>query len=487
MLRRRARDLAFAMKYSDPKPVGRRHWLRWTWRIATWSIGVLLPARGLALDPVLDIVQYNCQTWSRQNGLPVNSVNAITQTKDGYLLMGTPAGLVRFDGIDFTLLDFSRVQSLRSSIVTSLASARDGGLWVGLENSAFGFCEGETFSFRGRDSWGKKDMNVRSILESKDGTLWFAAERQASRLTRSGLYEEVLGTSSDTIINITCGQQDSRGRLWFGTASQGVYYWQSGKIGKLSDAALSATYVSAVAEDLNGQIWVGTEAGLFCYDSNLERKEITPLREQIRALLVDGHGVLWIGTTGRGLARYQNGQYQFLRKIDGVASDFVNAIAEDREGSLWIGTRDGVSQLTDAKFPTLPAAEDRSVKDALAVGASRKGGVWVGSSAGVTYLDAKPRTYSAEAGLPKNFVKRVFEASDGNLYLVSGNTDLVVFSNERAVAVRWRASWAAPCRRTATVPAGARCSPLNCRSDRPRRPTIAPNPHQETPPPGDRR
>jgi len=49
--------------------------------------------------------------------------------------------------------------------------------------------------------------------------------------------------------------------------------------------------------------------------------------------------------------RYQDGKYSFLRKTDGLTSDYVKSLAEDREGSLWIGTRDGLSQLTDVKFP----------------------------------------------------------------------------------------------------------------------------------------
>jgi PAS domain S-box-containing protein len=398
------------------------------------SLHLLLPGQGFALDPVRDVLQYNCQTWDRQNGLPANGINAITQTKDGYLWLGTTVGLVRFDGIEFKLLDLARVPQVRNSIVTTLANGKDGGLWVGLENNAFGFYDGQSFSFRGRDVFGGVNMNVRTILESKDGTLWLAAERMAARLTRSGSFEEVLGSSTNYLFNVTCGYEDSQGRLWFGTADSGVYYWQAGKITKLPGPALEASRVDCVAEDLKGQIWIGTTTGLFRYDSNLVRKEIPPLPGEIRALLVDRHGVLWIGTSGQGLVRYQDGKYSFLRKTDGLTSDYVKSLAEDREGSLWIGTRDGLSQLTDVKFPTHQAAEDPTVKDALAVGASRKGGVWVGSSAGLTYFDGQPKTYGVEAGLTNLFIKRVFEAGNGDVYLVSGTSTLVVFSGEKAVA-----------------------------------------------------
>src|ERR1035437_7819383 len=123
---------------------------------------LVLADRGFALDPDRGLQQYNCRTWGRQNGLPANGITAIAQTRDGYLWLGTSAGVIRFYGIDFKPLDFSSVTNLSSSIVTSLAGARNGGFWVGLEHSSFGFCDGQSFSFRGQTNWGGLDMNVRS-------------------------------------------------------------------------------------------------------------------------------------------------------------------------------------------------------------------------------------------------------------------------------------------------------------------------------------
>jgi ligand-binding sensor domain-containing protein len=143
-------------------------------------------------------------------------------------------GLVRFDGIEFKLLDLARTPQVRNGIVTSLVNANDGGLWVGLRKNAFGYFDGQSFSFRGKDVYGKVNLDVRTIIESKDGTVWLAAESHAARLTRSGSFEAVLGSSTNLVAyDITCGYEDSKGRLWFGTATTGVYYWEAGKITKL--------------------------------------------------------------------------------------------------------------------------------------------------------------------------------------------------------------------------------------------------------------
>jgi PAS domain S-box-containing protein len=405
--------------------------------VAPLLIQLLLPGRASALDPARDLKQYNCQTWSRQNGLPANGITAITQTRDGYLWLGTSAGLVRFNGIEFKLLDLSSVTNLTGSIVTSLASARNGGIWAGLDHSSFGFCDGRSFSFRGQPAWGGMGMNVRSIVESEDGTLWFAAaEFGTTRLTRPGTFEPltVPGSPTNGALNALCCYEDRQGRIWFGTANQGLYYWQAGKMIKVADPTLDAALIFCIAEDHEGQIWCGTVDGLHCFDSNLQPKATLPLDHEVRALLVDDHDVLWIGTAGVGLGRYRNGTSEFLQRADGLGSDYVNALAEDREGSLWIGTRGGVSQLTDVKFPTQPAAENQRVKDALAVCASHQGGVWIGSPRGVTYFDPATgtrKTYGSETGIPSSYIKRVFEASNGDLYLVCFMKTLAILSPEK--------------------------------------------------------
>ena len=430
------------MKYSPTKIRRTHRRFRHGLLAGMLLLPLVLADRGFALDPAKNLAQYNSRTWSRQNGLPANGITAITQTRDGYLWLGTSAGLVRFDGVEFKLLDLSSVTNLSGSAVTSLTSARNGGIWVGLNHSSFGFCDGQSFSFRGQPAWGGLDMNVRSIMESDDGTLWFAAENGTARLTRSGTFEQLIASGSPTngTLDGLCGYKDRQGRLWFGTPNRGLYYWQAGNLTKVADPALDATLIFCIAEDREGQIWVGAEDGLHCLDSNLRPKATLPLDAEVRALLVDDHDVLWVGTSGRGLGRYRYGACEFFQKADGLGSDYVNALAEDREGSLWIGTRGGVSQLTDVKFPTQPSAENPSVKDALAVCASHQGGIWIGSPRGVTYFDPASgtrKTYGRETGIPDRYIKRVFEAGNGDLYMVCFMKTLAILSPEKKLlAVR---------------------------------------------------
>jgi len=380
-----------------------------------------------ALDPDQDLNQYICQTWNRQNGLPVNAVNEIVQTMDGYLWLGTGAGLLRFDGKQFTPM-----QTHQGSItVTSLAPATNGGLWVSLNQQGFAFYNGQDVLVPAKTPPARPDLNCLYLHQDAAGTLWVVASTQIGRQSSRGIYEKLTDVPQG---RITCGYQDQRGRIWYGTLNQGLYYWQAGQIHQLSDPELNQALILAIAEDQEGNLWVGTADSLFGFDAQLQRKNIPPLANEVRALLVDSHGVLWIGTSQQGLARYLHGQYEFLRRPDGLASNYIRSLAEDREGSLWIGTRNGLNQLADVKFPTYPSSEDPTALDGVCVYPARQGGIWVGSTVGLTLLNGPPKTYGWESGLNNRFVKRILEASNGDVYLDCGSRDLNIFSRGKVIA-----------------------------------------------------
>jgi ligand-binding sensor domain-containing protein/signal transduction histidine kinase len=399
-----------------------------------------MPNRVLALDPTRDISEYNCQNWSRQNGLPANWITAIAQSKDGYLWLGTAAGLVRFDGTEFKTIELVNAPRAGLTEVTSLTAAKAGGLWVGLKGSSFGYCDGETLSFRGKKEWGGLDLGVNALFESDDESLWIVASQHLARLTPAGEFEEMLTNTNGFYLNLLSGYQDAQGRIWYGLAPgavpevSGVYYLQAGRSVKIPDPALNTSLVFATAVDTDGQIWVGTSRGLFCYDAGLRRKAMPLIREEVRALLVDRESTVWIGTAGRGLARYRNGQLEFLGRDKGLASEFVNAIAEDREGSLWIGTRSGLTQLMDVRFPIKRTSDDPGSTDVLAVTTARQGGIWAVGQAGLIHMDKTKRTYWTESGLPESMIKRVFEARNGEVYVINENNDLLVFAGGKVVA-----------------------------------------------------
>ena len=96
-----------------------------------------------------------------------------------------------FDGVEFKLPDMNQ---FRSTAVTSLSVSRHGGLWFGLESSAFGFCDGVHAWRRGKTEWGGSNLTVNCVLEGSAGDFWIAAQTLAGRLTARRDYEAILNS-----------------------------------------------------------------------------------------------------------------------------------------------------------------------------------------------------------------------------------------------------------------------------------------------------
>lgn len=394
----------------------------------------LLPEKVLGLDPTRTLSQYVCRSWTREEGLPANGISAIRQTQDGYLWLGTQKGLVRFDGVEFSVAHLPINRYFRFQSISALCASRGGGLWFGIQNGAFGhYSQAAGFTtLPGEDSLDAA-MNVATVYEAADGSLWVGAAFSLNRYV-SG-HTNLTQSFADGRGFITIFE-DAHHRIWLGSIDQKLHYWEDNRFHTFADANLTNEIVFAMAQDLQGQLWLGTQLGLHCYDASLRHRQTSFSAGQVRALLVDRHGALWIGTAGKGLWRYKDGSFSSFTKEDGLINDDVTALLEDHEGSLWVGTRDGLCQLSDLRFPLYGKAEGFPDKTSFhGVCASSGGGLWVASGAGISYYDGQQTlNYSREAGLHSTWIKIVFEARDHDLYLINGDREVEIFSDGQVVA-----------------------------------------------------
>jgi PAS domain S-box-containing protein len=405
------------------------------WREALVCLGALvvfLPALQ-ALDPAKTVFQFNCHNWTREAGLPADKISTVAQTLDGYIWLGSQNGLVRFDGLEFTVIPINLPQA-QGQDIRQLDLAADGRLWFSVRQGGYGSFDGETFSAIGDPRWTAPGMYSNTIHADRNGAIWTGSS--------SGWGRWMPGKPDQTCFDVLLGNvmvfaEDPAGLIWMGTAERGLLYWAGGKFELFPDEELKKENIRAIATDAGGDLWVGTGRGLRRYDAQYRLKQIYFPNVETMALLIDRHGVLWAGTNELGLARYANDEFSFLRKADGLGSDSVTSLLEDREGSLWIGTVDGLSQLSDLKFPIYSTKEGLIKGDALAVAASPKGGLWISTSSGASYFDGKTfRNYSDDSLLPNHYVRRVFEAKNGDIYLADGDKNINVLSGDR-LAVRY--------------------------------------------------
>ena len=105
----------------------------------------------LGLEPSTPLANYGRQTWVMENGLPQNTVQALVQTKDGFIWLGTEVGLVRFDGNGFQVFDRNSTPALPGSDVRCLLEANDGALWIGTSEGLARWKDGVVKAFTTKD------------------------------------------------------------------------------------------------------------------------------------------------------------------------------------------------------------------------------------------------------------------------------------------------------------------------------------------------
>ena len=157
------------------------------------AIAILL-ACGLfaqALEPSTPLANYGRQTWVMENGLPQNTVQALVQTRDGFVWLGTEVGLVRFDGNGFQVFDRNSTPALPGSDVRCLLETKDGALWIGTSEGLARWKDGVVTAFTTRD--GLPGNGILTVVEDKAGALWASTNEGWSRLEVTGFRRVRIG------------------------------------------------------------------------------------------------------------------------------------------------------------------------------------------------------------------------------------------------------------------------------------------------------
>ena len=356
--------------------------------------------------------------WGDSDGLPRNTVHAITQTADGYIWVGTEGGLARFNGRRFTVFGRKGDPEIPNNGILSLAASPDGGLWVGTRS---GLARRRNGRFERVTSMGlAPDIGIRRLALANDGALWAATGAGLIRYENgkwSLPYTFKSGLSSDGVRSFAV-----RGReIWIGSIKGLDVFKGMERLPPLP--GLPADTVRAVLPDREGRVWVGTEnRGLYLvHDGRVTRlgaAEGFPAIS-VRALLEDRDGNIWIGTVGNGLCRYASGRYEWYSSREGLASDHIRDLFEDREGNLWIGTEaGGLVRLRNGRVSTLTTSDGLGSNFIRAMAVGNSGRLFVGTEGAGLYEYVSERFVpSPRLGLPKAFVTSILEDREGNLWV----------------------------------------------------------------------
>jgi len=366
--------------------------------IAILAISFSFGARLFALDPAKSIGEYGRDLWQSDQGLPHNSVRAITQTPDGYLWLATSAGIARFDGSEFELLE-----RLGSDVALSLTLDPAGRLLVGTFGSGILQLQGARL-----DAMGPGDprfAGVQTFHTDSRRQLWFGSQ--------SGLWQARLGPQpnvtqypglvSKSVRAIT---HDAKGTLWVGT-TQGLFSISGGSLERHSLGG-SSPNVASLFVDRQSQLWVGTDGdGLFRREAGQFRAVPTPNRgRKFMAIKQDRDGNIWFATWDSGMARLGPRGMEWLTSSEGLPHDQVMCLFEDREGSIWAGTRGGgLIRFREHRVKMLTPAQGLPHKIAWAARRDPAGNVWIGTDGGlVVRKDGGAHVLTTRDGLANDSV-----------------------------------------------------------------------------------
>ncbi len=446
--------------------------------------------------------------FTEKDGLSNNDVRAIVEDKRGNLWFGTlNGGVSKYDGRSFT--HFSDTEGLSNNFVLSILEDRVGNIWFGTNGGGVNKYDGNRVEaiesgenippqlqkdlkkINGKlvksftqftQKQGLSSNIVRSILEDRNGNIWFGTE--GGGLSKYDGNSFTYFTEKDGLCNndVRSILEDKKGNLWFGTNGGGVSKYDGKSFTNLTNnEGLSSNFVSSIMEDNSGNIWFGTlGGGLNKYDgsrveaiekgeniSQLDQRDLKKINGKlvksftyytdeeglcnnlIFSILEDKSGNIWFGSYGGGLSKYDGKSFTHFTEKEGLSNNGVYSILEDKNGNLWFGTKGGGVNKYDGKsFSHYTQKEGLSSNVVLSILADKNGNIWFGTKGGgVCRYDAGHSVnggigklgmfthFTEKEGLSNNIVRRILEDKNGSIWFGTDGGGLTKYDGNIVEAV----------------------------------------------------
>ena len=398
-----------------------------------------------------------------EQGLPDNVVNAISQTENGLLWIGTGTGLASFDGVAFHQLRLKVEGSASTGAVNALLRASNGDLWVGTDagatvlpraaqdhidpgtlkllRTAEGISEDAQviFETRNRDILvggrhglylysGKvlvpvlKNVYVNRISQAADGHLYIVTsdgliEVAGKNRIPATVTAKQLGVPPDQVFEV---HQGGDGTVWYGTHA-GIRRQSHGLVSSLTPSHVGNTATNHIYEDPQGHIWAGTGIGLYLVSgARLENLDTLDLP---RSIYVTESGDVWLGTNGNGLWHYKPRAIRVYTKKDGLPNDQPMALLARPNGQLLVGSNCGFSIFDGKRFRKYFEKDGLTNTCIWSLAQDSKENVWIGTYGGglFKFTNGHFTQFSKADGLPDTVVTKIVVAQDDSLWIATPN------------------------------------------------------------------
>ncbi|MEX0904904.1 MAG: two-component regulator propeller domain-containing protein [Balneolaceae bacterium] len=436
---------------------------------------------GQNLEPYIEEDQYLFKSWNNTDGLPQNTIFDIIEDTTGYLWVATEEGLVRFDGNDFYIINQKTTDQLQSVYFTDLATAASGGIWASSRNTIL---KVEDYNISTYDFKDYLDGSIiSSVAESGDGGLWagtrsgklFLLDRKeitnedgwgdgTSRAiqhlqnttdglligTSEGLYKRHGRTGRITVVpgldtvNVRALTVEKNGAAWIGTENYGFFNLYEGELKQISvEHGLPEPFITSLEPGPDGRVWIGTSSsGLYVYEDGsvkeVDRQEFS--RDDIKSIFVSKQNVIWLGTTGSGLAMMKSPDVFRLSDNLEFSDSIILPIYEHTNGDIWLGTAgNGIFRYKDGVVTKYSRSDGLPNEIVLSVFGTEQA-IYVATAGGLARFNLQSnhfdKSYTQSDGLASNIVQSVFKDSKDNLWVAARSGGIHTIHEDQVTTIK---------------------------------------------------
>ena len=386
-------------------------------------------------------------TWRVGESGLLSVPQAIAQTTDGYIWIGTLDGLYSFDGVRFARWSPVAGDPLPDQDIDSLLGARDGSLYIATQLGLARLTRGRLYRYPGKGRW------AGVLMEDAQGGIWTGQRENLSAVTacRVGDTDLTCFGSNDGsgCRHGTALLSEKPGSLWVGSY-EGICHWQAEAkpetwlLPALSTDKQTLSNIDALALGPGGTFWAGSRGlgpgrGLLAFSGGQWRSyvagQIDGRTLPVTALFPDRDGSLWIGTEGKGLYKFNQGRLDHFETADGLESNSVKQIFEDKEGDLWVLTNGGVEVFRDLPVISYTTRSGLDDDNAQAIATAPDGSVWIGTLYALNIFRNGIFSHIRRGhGLPIDNVSLLFRDLEGRIWM-SGGLKLFLCRQDRFLPV----------------------------------------------------
>ncbi len=358
------------------------------------------------------------QSFKEADGLPVGAVYAILAAPEGGLYLGTHHGLFLGRNGKFRKI----ASDFPDEAVISLSLDSESNLWIGTVNR--GVIRYGNRGYEYLDTTGGLPNNrVGTLFSDREGNIWAGTNAGLVRFADTPFVtlDNYQGLTDNYVRALT---QTTDGGMLIGTA-KGLNLYKDEKIRAITDnESLRNDAVLSLAPSKDGSVWVGMySTGLINWKDGVVREQVTagsPLYgTQVRALLEDRNGNLWVGTS-QGLYRKKGNQLKRFGEADGLPRDFILSIHESKTGKIWVGTANGLGFINGEKAGSIAISGYQSAQDVFGFSEDPDGTLWLATDRAVLRLrNGKISAIGTKNGLPVATVFQIVADTYGNFWLTS--------------------------------------------------------------------